>query len=282
MVACLAGLTTMAAVSVLADQPATAAKPDQNQCREKNYTGTVTSVDPQEHVMRVKGWWLLPHKQFSLGGDCAYAMLANSPGTFNDLRAGEKVTVTYQDAHGVLIADRIRQLPMRYEGMVTAIDPAGHSLTLHQRFLDTQLRLPGECVVTLRGGKPGTFADIKLGSHVTVTYETPDGVPTARQIAQTSDLFTGTLTAMDLNNRTVKAESLLETKKFSLADNCAIVIQGKPKGRLADLRPDEKLDFSFNDVNGVNVVNRIAPSEIPTNSAQVGGSVAGNTPAPSY
>ena len=282
MAVCVAGLTTMAAVSVLASQPATAAKPAQNQCPKKNYTGMVTSVDPQEHVVSVKGWWLLPYKRFSLGDTCVYTMLDNNPGMFNDLRPGEKVKVTYQDAHGVLIADRIEQLPMRYEGMVAAIDPARHSLTLHQHFLDTQLQLPSKCVVTLRGDKPGTFADIKPGSHVTVTYETPDGVPTARQIAQTSDLFTGTLTAIDLNSRTVKAQSLLETKKFSLADNCAIVINGKPDGRLTNLRPDEKLDFSFNDVNGVNVVNRIAPAENAASSAQVSGSVAGTTPMTSY
>ena len=59
-----------------------------------------------------------------------------------------------------------------------------------------------------------------------------------------------------------------------MADNCAIVINGKTDGRLSDLKPDEKLVFSYDEINGVNVVNRIAPAEAPPNS------VAATTPTP--
>ena len=100
-----------------------------------------------------------------------------------------------------------------------------------------------------------------MGNHVTVTYETPNDTLTARQIAQTSAMFSGTLTAIDLGERTVKAKTLFDTKKFNLADNCAIVLDGKPDGQLSDLRPDEQLEFSYDDVNGVNVVNRIADTK---------------------
>ncbi len=51
-----------------------------------------------------------------------------------------------------------------------------------------------------------------------------------------------------------------------MADNCAIVINGKADGQLSDLRPDEKLVFNYDEINGVNVVNRIAPAEEQTNS----------------
>jgi len=39
----------------------------------------------------------------------------------------------------------------------------------------------------------------------------------------------------------VKAKSLFDTKKFNLGDNCAIVIDGRINGRLADLKPNDKL-----------------------------------------
>ena len=120
MAVCAAVLTATAAFRASADQPATAARP------EKSYTGTVISVDPQEHVLSVKEW-ALSKKTFNLGDNCAYDLLfttlENNSGTANDLRPGEKVTVSYQDSHGVLIADRVEQQPMRFEGMVTAIDP---------------------------------------------------------------------------------------------------------------------------------------------------------------
>lgn len=53
---------------------------------------------------------------------------------------------------------------------------------------------------------------------------------------------------------------MFATKKFNVGDDCAVVINGKPGGKLTDLRPGESLMFSYDNVNGVNVVNRIAPA----------------------
>jgi hypothetical protein len=123
----------------------------------------------------------------------------------------------------------------------------------------------------LRGGKSGTLADIAVGNHVTVTYETPNDKLTARQIAQTSALFTGSLTAIDLTEQTVKAKAMFGSKKFHLADSCAVVINGRPEGKLSDLKLGDKFAFSYDDVNGVNIVNRIGtapPQEMETTSVQ--------------
>ena len=251
-------LTATAAFRASADQLATAARP------ESSYTGTVVSVDPQDHTLTTKGF--IFSKKFNLGAACEYTLLDNGAGTAGDLRPGEKVRVSYQDAQGVLIADRVVQQPMRFEGMVTAIDPNQHTLTLHRPTLDKQFQIADGCKIVLRADKPGTFADIHPGNHVTVTYETPGGTPTAREIAQTSIEFTGTLTAIDLGEKTVKARSLFDTKKFNLADNCAIVIDGKTDGQLSDLKPDDKLVFSYDEINGVNVANRIALADAQTKS----------------
>ena len=59
----------------------------------------------------------------------------------------------------------------------------------------------------------------------------------------------------------MKAKASFNTKKFNVGDDCAVVINGKPDGKLTDLRPGESLMFSYDEVNGVNVVNRIAPAE---------------------
>ena len=237
-------------VTASADPAATTARP------EKNYTGTVVSVDPTEHALDVKGFVF--SKKFNLGDICVYALLDKPAGTISDLRPGEKVMVSYQDASGVLVADRVEQKPMRFEGMVTAIDPGNHTMTVHVRGMDKTFQIVDDCGVVLRDDKSGTLADIQAGNHVTVTYETPNETLTAREIAQTSATFSGTLTAIDLDERTVKAKTLFETKKFDVADNCAIVINGKVDGQLSDLKPNDELVFSYDDVNGINVVNRIA------------------------
>lgn len=260
MAVCTSFFTAAAMFPALAGDPATTAAKS-----EKSYTGTVVSIDPKEHVLSVKGWTMLS-KSFNLGDNCFCSQLDRNNATVNDLRAGEKVTVSYQDTHGVLIASRVEQEPMRFEGMIKAIDNDKHTLTLHQTALDKQVQFPAECKIVLRDGKPGTMADLKVGNHVTVTYETPDSTPTARQIAQTSIPYTGTLTAIDLNDKTVKAKSMLATKKFNLADNCTIVVNGRTDGKLEDLKPNDKLLFSYDEIDGVNVVNRIGPAEVPANS----------------
>jgi mannose-6-phosphate isomerase-like protein (cupin superfamily) len=255
---CVATLTAAGTLQALADQAATTVRP------EKNYTGTVASVDPKEHTLDVKGFVF--SKKINLGDTCAYVLLDNNSSTVNDLRPGEKVRVRYQDAGGVLVADRVEQEPMRYEGMVTAVDPEKHTLTVHVRGMDKTFQIAEGCGIMLRNDKSGMLADIQVGNHVTVTYETPHDTLTARQIAQTSAMFTGTLTAIDLDERTVKAKTLFGTKKFNLTDNCAIVINGKTGGQLSDLRPNDKLVFSYDEINGINVVNRIAPTEVQANS----------------
>ena len=251
----LSVLTAITAMRAPADQATTTAKQD------KTYTGTVVSVDPNERLLKVRGPFL--SKEFNLGENCAFAFLDQSAGTVNGLRPGQKVRVAYQNARGVLVADRIEQQPLRYEGMVKAIDPAAGTLTLHRRTMNKTFELADDCKVMLRDKRNGVLADVRPGHWVSVTYETPDRHPTVRRIDQTSATFNGTLTAIDLNDRTIKAKHLFGTKKFNLANNCAIVINGKTDAQMRDLRPGDSLVFSYDQVNGVNVVNRIARAEAP-------------------
>lgn len=254
-------LITATATRALADQPAAATTPAPAQREVSSYTGTVAAVDPNEHVLSVKGW--LSNKSFNLGGSCAFVVLDKPAATAADLRPGEKVLVTYQNVQGVRIATRVVQQPMQYTGMVKTVDANKRTLTLRRSPGEKQLQLAGDCKIVLRDEKSGAFGDIRPGDHVTVTYETPGGKAVARQIAQTSQEFTGTLTAIDLGEKTLKAKSFFDSKKFNVANNCAIVINGKPEGRLSDLRPDARLVFSYDEISGVNVVNRIAPATTP-------------------
>lgn len=271
-----ASVVTLTAFSSSAEQATSAAKPDDS------YTGTGTAVDPNGRTLEVKEF--LFSKKFNLGDNCAY-MLWNKPaGTLNDLRAGEKVTVSYQDVSGVLVADRIKQDPMTEPGMVQAVDPAAHTLTLHSGWTDKTFQIPENCRVMLRDNQAGALANLEPGYFVTVTYELPQDQPVAREIAQTGTTFTGKLTALDMGNRTAKAKSLFDTKQFNLADNCAIMINGKPGGQLSDLRLGEHLTFSYNDVNGIDVVNSIANEpashQSETTSVQTRSSYSPSYPMP--
>src|ERR1700690_4433759 len=199
-----------------------------NAIPHKSYTDTVVSVDAKEHTLVVEGFF--SRKTFNLGDNCAYTFEDKGAGTIGDLHPGQRVEVDYQEMHDVLVADRVTQEPMCYEGTVKAYDPVQRTLTLHVRGWDKAFPIAADCKVLLRGDKSGSLADIQTGNYVTVTYETPNDKPTARKITQTSSTFTGSLTAIDLDTKTVKAKSLYDTKKFNLGDNCAIVIAGKING----------------------------------------------------
>jgi hypothetical protein len=255
MAVCVSALTMTAALKSAADDTATAAIP------HKSYTGTVMSVDTKEHTLGLKGAFL--SKTFNLGNNCTYALADKNAGAISDLRPGQRVMVVYQEAHGVRVADRVTQQPLRYEGTVKAFDPDQRMMTLHGGGRDRAFPIAGDCKVVLRGDKSGALVDIQIGNYVTVTYETPGDKPVAWKIAQTSETFTGSLTAIDLDTKTIKAKAPFDTKKFTLGDNCAIVVNGKPNGQLADLKPNDKLVFSYDEINGVNVANRIAPAGTP-------------------
>jgi Cu/Ag efflux protein CusF len=232
---------------------------------ERNYTGTLTSVDTKENVLIVKGW--LPfNKKFNLGENCTYALLDKNPAAAADLRNGQRVAVSYRDVHGVLIADRVVQEAMRIEGAVKSIDANQRALILHRNGGGSPMQLAVDCKIVLRNGAAGTFADIKPGNHVTVTYETPGGQKVVRQIAQTSVTFTGSLSAVDLDERTLKAKTMFATKKFNLADNCTVVIHGDLNGKLSGLKPGDRLEVSYDEINGVNVASRIATGEKSENA----------------
>jgi len=248
---CLSVLTA-AVISASADQ--------QTKARHENsYTGTIMSVDSKEHMLRVKGIMLT--KSFNLGDSCEYAFVGKGAGSISDLRPGQKITVGYQNFHGVLVADRIEQKPMRYDGTVRAIDPETRTLTLHLRARDKAFLIANDCAVKLRENKSGSLAALKPGNRVTVLYETPYGTPTAREIDQSSATFAGKLTAVDVNNRSLKAKHVFGTKKFNLADNCTITLDRKTNAQLRDLAPGDQLSFNYDVVNGINVVTHITQTE---------------------
>lgn len=266
MAVCAAVLTAAAVLPAAADQPAPAVRP------EKIYTGLVVSVDPKENTLEAKGFLL--GKKFNLGSACNYTFLDKGAGSAADLHPGQKIVVRYEDVGGVLVADRIEQLAMQFEGKVEAIDDGTRTLTLHRPVSDRKMQIADDCKIVLRNEKPGTLADIQPGNYVTVIYEKPATKPVARRIEQTSMEFTGALTAMDLGERTVKAKGMFDTKKFNLADNCTILVNGKLDGRLSDLKPDEKLVFSYDEIDGVNVANRIAPVKAAATNSVVKASAA--------
>jgi hypothetical protein len=252
---CTSVLATAGALTLSAEDTSTNAFP------LKSYSGTVVSVDAKERALGMQGFF--SSKTFNLGDNCAYIFVDKGTGAISDLRPGQRLGIVYQEVHGVLVAGRITQEPMNYEGTVKSCDPALHLLTLRGHGRDKVFRIATDCKVVIRGDKTGSLADVQPGHYITVTYETPDNKPTARKIAQTSEVYSGTLTAMEPVSKTIRVKSVIDTKKFILTDNCSIVIGDKINGQLTEVKPNDKLVVSYDEISGINVANRIMLAGTP-------------------
>jgi Cu/Ag efflux protein CusF len=246
----LAVLVSACAASVYAD--------DKMAENEKTTSGTITALDAKEKVLKVQG--VLSTKTFALGDNCALAVDGMTGTSLGEFRPGQKVTVNYRDADGVLVADRVTQDRLFFKGEVSSVDAKNHTLTIRHRGGLKSFVIADNCGVTLSAKSGGTLDDIKTGSHVSVIYETPNGQWVAHWIEQPSQQFTGTLGIVNLEDRTVTAaKPLLGDKKFHIGDDCVVVLNGKVSTHLKDLHPGENCELSYDTVNGVNIVNRIAP-----------------------
>ena len=179
---------------------------------ERDYSGTVIAINAKEHLLNVRGW-TMRLRSFNLSDHCECRQLAKSQASVDDLRPGEMVTVRYINVEGVRIAIRVEQQPALLAGNIFSLDIQNRSLTLRQKAFNRELQLAEDCEIILHDGLPGRLADLEVGNRVTVTYEAPDNVLTARRIEQTSLKIGGTLTAIDPGVKSFKAKALSGTNR---------------------------------------------------------------------
>jgi Cu/Ag efflux protein CusF len=230
--------------------PAAAVNPD-----SKTYEGTVTAVDPLEKTLTVKG--TLFSKTFNVSDACQVSLEDKAMAGLNDLRPGHQVEVQFQNVQGVLAAGHVQQHNRVLDGYIARIDPAQRTLVIKDGPSKKELVVAEDCIVRLKDEKIGTLENLKVGHVVRVAYEPTDKTWTARKIEQQAESFVGTIQAIDATSRTVKARSFMSERKFNLADGCRIVVDGKADAGLRDLRIGDKVEFSYEEANGVLVANRI-------------------------
>jgi hypothetical protein len=243
------------------------------QLKEKTYSGIIISMDDKAKVLKLRNYVF--SKSFVLGEDCSLMSSDNKSAALSEFRPGQRINVTYRDASGVLIASKIAQEKLTFTGMVQAINQNDRTLMVHHRGSTEKFTLPEDCTLVLAGDRrsrvengKGLLENVQPGNRVTVVYEVPEGKMVAREIDQTSKAFVGTLDAVNQMENTISAaEGSHDDQRFHLADGCAIMVNNKPEGRLKNLRVVQKYALSYEVVDGVNVVNRIAPAGMPVAEA---------------
>jgi hypothetical protein len=258
-------ITRLGLVLLIAVLPASLqAKPERPTAKhERCWKGTITAVDTQNQTLTAEDWPFT--KTFDLGRRCAIVSLDNQHAALGDLRPGEKVSIRYQEAEGVRVANRIAENALHYAGTVHSVNRKTDIITMAEAPLYQPFKAPRtfraaqDCKVTLWNGREGTLANVKPGDRVWVVYEVPRGSQVAYRIRVRTASSQGVAEAIDLSAHTLKVKEGSKEKNFALGDDCQVMLSRDKVGHLKDLMSGQKYRFTYQDVNGIKVIEWIAP-----------------------
>ncbi|MEW6305525.1 MAG: hypothetical protein AB1705_18770, partial [Verrucomicrobiota bacterium] len=196
-------------------------------------------------------------KRFNVADNCQFAVGEKDSAKLADLRKGQWANIDYVKAGGVLIARKVVQPDESVTGYIQAVDLEQRVLTIEEGGRNKMFKLAEDCKTIQHGDKQVGVEELRVGQRVRVVYANAGGSLVTHRIEQNQTTFSGTITAIDLSTRTVKAKRLLSNKQFALAKDCKIVGDGKPLTNLAQLRIGQPVSISFEEVQGVNVAYRV-------------------------
>ncbi len=228
---------------------------------ERTWSGTVSAVDVHNRALRADTWWL--PKTFVIGTNCSITVMGKGKATVSDLHPNEKVNIKYRDVDGVLVADRVADESLRFEGTVLKVDPQQGSVTIGQGKLARTFAVTDNCKVVAVDGIEGSHFDLEPGDKAAVIYAVSGSSSIASRINKATLSYQGKLEAIDLPERIVKADDPLGERRFSVAADCRIVVAGKPGAQLKDLKLERDYTFTYEQVNGVNVAEQISEALEP-------------------
>jgi len=218
------------------------------------FTGTINVVDAEERIVKVDKF--LMDKTFNLAEKCTFAVGLDKESSLENLTPDMEVTVSYQEADGVLVATHIAQRWYTHTGYIKTTTPASREIVMERLGMAKKYKVNDNTRLTIHNDS-AKLGDLKPGQKVTVTYTKQDDVWLAQKVEDTSETFTGTVEAIDAGANSIKVKSLINTRKFNLGEGCKIVLNGETNGKLKDLRIGQKVTIDYEEVKGVMVAARI-------------------------
>ncbi len=218
------------------------------------FTGAVAKVDRNDKTVVVKKG--LFTKTFNLAKDCGFVLLDKKNAKLDDLQPGNRVEVTYQKSGGVLIAIQVREVETTFSGTVNNVDMEKRLVTVKGAWGNKTFQVRDDSKLVLKEKGDISLSGLKVGHKVNLTYENENGVLAVLKLEQSSLTFNGSILAIDTATHTLKAKFLLTEKKFNLAGDCKVVVDGK-LGQVTDLRIGQSAEISYEDISGVLVASYI-------------------------
>ena len=224
-----------------------------------SFTGKITGMDRTAKTVTVKQ--LLDSRTFNLTEDFkVYELDVASNETreakLGDLKIGQQVRVEYDEINGARLARSIQEMGNTFSGRITEIDPNTKTVKVN-KLLDTRtFNLADKSNILvyeaaspeLKGMK---LDDLNVGLNVTVGYEVVNGAFIAHRIEEQTRTFSGQVSAVDPNLRTVTVKKVLETRTFDVPEGAEIVMRGEEEATLGELLVGHRVAVEYREANGV-------------------------------
>ena len=219
--------------------------------------GTVATVDAKGKTLKLHGWLgSLRSLNFHLAEGATVMTGQSKTAAPEDLKTGMEVRVHYKRVDGVRVATHIEQRLHEDTSFVKSVDLTTQQLTVERARLGKTFWLTEDTRI-LAHGKPAKLADLKPGQRVTVNYVRNGVALVAKSVNDPSELFSGTIEAINAEQGSVTMKYLLSRRTFALGADCRIVVDDSPKATLRDLRIGDRATISYRDVQGVLIAMRV-------------------------
>ncbi len=147
--------------------------------RHYNQTGYIKSATPATHEIVMDRVGMA--KKFKVN-DSTQITIHKDESILGDLKAGQKVTITYTKQGDFLLAHKVVDKSETFSGTVEAIDAGSNTLKVKNLLTTHKFNLGDGCKIVVHGDTYGRLRDLRIGQKVTIDYEEVKGVMVAARI----------------------------------------------------------------------------------------------------
>ncbi|HEY3860338.1 MAG TPA: hypothetical protein VGO59_00500 [Verrucomicrobiae bacterium] len=154
-----------------------------------------------------------------------------------------------------------------YKGIIKYVNESEHTITVRGSLkglfvLRRTFELGKDCSVTLWDNSSGQVGNLHPGQNVIVSYVNVHGVLAADGVKQQPMRYTGIVKFMDPQSRLLVLRKLGHDKRFALAADCGIVLNGQKKGTMASIEPGDHVEIVYEKPGHEDLARQIAQTSV--------------------
>jgi len=149
------------------------------------HNGRIEFIDPVNKIIGVERGMVT--RKFALPEKINVVVNDNKPGTLEDLKVGQAVTVIFESpGDPPFVARRIEQKNPTFVGTIRLMDATTRTVKARNFFEEKQFRLADDCRIVTSENPDAALRDLRIGDRVEFVYAERAGVLIANRIGHES------------------------------------------------------------------------------------------------